>query len=213
MKFQLTRHTGESQGSGRPLIIPSPSPATTTQNIGWMISMPEGMILLVLRMFGIPNGGLTVNSLSFSLSRKSTRWIPRRVPGGYQRSPSWRSDGNWQDTWFRISCTVREIFQGFLPILLSGPVGLLYRLMSFGLAQNSPEHGIWRQINGRTLRPNTWKHGVLDAVVMSEVIVHEIRKLPCAKNSGGSINQLRAAHLKGNLLVVVKIDVFWLLCS
>ena len=60
-------------GSGRPSIIPSPSPTTTTQNIGWMMSMPEGMIPLVWRMFGIPNGGLAVSSLSFALSRKSTR--------------------------------------------------------------------------------------------------------------------------------------------
>ena len=41
--------------------------------IGWMMSMPEVMILLVWRMFGIPNGSLAVNSLSFALSQKSTR--------------------------------------------------------------------------------------------------------------------------------------------
>ena len=68
MKFPLTRRKGESPGSGRPSIIPSPSPATTTQNIGWMTSMPEGMILLVWRLFGIPNGGLTNNSLFFAVS-------------------------------------------------------------------------------------------------------------------------------------------------
>ena len=69
------------------------------------------------------------------------------------------------------------------------------------------------KINGHTLRQNTLKHGVLDAVVMSEVIVHVIRKLPCASNAGGSINKLRATHIKINLLVIVKIDVFKLLCS
>ena len=73
MKFPLTRPTGDSQGSGIPSIIPSPSPATNTQNIGWIMSIPEVMILLVWRMFGIPNGGLAVNSLSFALSWKSTR--------------------------------------------------------------------------------------------------------------------------------------------
>ena len=198
MKSPLTRRTGESQGSGRPSIIPSPSPATTTQIIGWMMSMPEGMILLVWRMFGIPNGGLAVNSLSFSLAWKSTRWILGRVPGGYQRSPSWSSGGNWQEVCFRIIFTVRDNVQGFLPILGSGTVGLLHRLMSFGLAQNSPEHRILRKIPGRTLRPNTWKNGVLAAVVTLEVIFRAIRKLPCAPNDGGSINQLRSARLKAN---------------
>ena len=43
---------------------------------------------------------------------------------------------------------------------------------------------------------------------MSEVIVHVIRKLTCAPNAGGSINQLRATHIKINLLVILKIDVF-----
>ena len=43
---------------------------------------------------------------------------------------------------------------------------------------------------------------------MSEVIVHVIRKLPCAPNSGGSINQLRATHIKINLLVILKIVFF-----
>ena len=41
---------------------------------------------------------------------------------------------------------------------------------------------------------------------MSEVIVHVIRKLPCAPNAGGSINQLRATNIKINLLVILKID-------
>ena len=45
-------------------------------------------------------------------------------------------------------------------------------------------------------------------LVTSEVIVHVIRKLPCAPNYGGSINQLRATHIKINLLVIPKIDVF-----
>ena len=213
MKLPLTRRTGESHGSGRPSIILSPYPATTTQNIGCMISMPEGMILLVWRMFGIPNGFLIVNSLSFALSWKSKRWILGRVPGGYQQSPSWRSGGNWQEACFRISCTVRENVQGVLTTIRRGPVGLLYRLMSFVLAKNSPEHGIWRKINGCTLRPNTWKHSVLAAVVTSEFIVHIIKNLPCAPNDGGSINHLRVARIKINLLVIVKIDVFWLFCS
>ena len=43
---------------------------------------------------------------------------------------------------------------------------------------------------------------------MSEVIVRVIRKIPCAPNAGGSINKLRATHIKINLLVIVKIDVF-----
>ena len=43
---------------------------------------------------------------------------------------------------------------------------------------------------------------------MSEVIVHVIRKLPCVPNAGGSINQFRATHIKINLLVIVKINVF-----
>ena len=43
---------------------------------------------------------------------------------------------------------------------------------------------------------------------MSEVIVHVIRKLPCAPNAGGPINQLRATHIKINLLVILKIDFF-----
>ena len=132
-------------GEWNTLIILSPSPATNTQNIGWMLSMPEGTILLVWRMFDIPNCGLTNNSLSFALSRKSTRWILRRVPRGYQRSPSWRSSGNWKEACFRISCTVRYNFHLFLLILGSGTVGLLHRLMSFGIAQNSPEHGIWQK--------------------------------------------------------------------
>ena len=42
----------------------------------------------------------------------------------------------------------------------------------------------------------------------SEVIVHVTRKLPCAPNSGGSINQLRATHIKINLLVILKIEFF-----
>ena len=48
---------------------------------------------------------------------------------------------------------------------------------------------------------------------MSKVIVNAIRKIPCAPNDGGYINQLMAAHIKFNLLVIVKIDVFGLLCS
>ena len=175
MNFPATRRTWELQRSGRPSIIPSPSPATTTQNIGKMMSMQEGMILLVCRMFGIPNGGLTENSLSFALSWKSIRWIPGRVPGGYHWSPSWRSDGNWQELLFRISWKVRNTVQGVLPILGSGTVGLRHWLMRFVLAQNSPEHRIWWQIPGSTLISNTWKHGVMDAVVTSEVIVHAIR--------------------------------------
>ena len=163
------------------------------------MSMPEGMVLLVWRMFGITNCGLAVNSLSFALSRKSTRWILGRVPGGYQRSLSWLSGWNWQDVCLIISYTVRENFQGVLPILGGGPVGLQYRIMSFVLAQNSQEHGIWRKINCRTLRQNTWKHGVLDAFLTSEVIVHVIRKLPCAPNTGGSINQLRVTHIKAQV--------------
>ena len=43
---------------------------------------------------------------------------------------------------------------------------------------------------------------------MSEVIVHVIRKLPCAPNAGESINQLRATHIKTNLLVILKIYFF-----
>ena len=43
---------------------------------------------------------------------------------------------------------------------------------------------------------------------MSEVIVHVIRKLPFAPNAGGPINQLRATHIKINLLVILKIDFF-----
>ena len=43
---------------------------------------------------------------------------------------------------------------------------------------------------------------------MSEVIVHVIRKLPCAPNTGGPINQFRATHIKINLLVIQKIDFF-----
>ena len=142
MKLPATRRTGESRGSGRPSIIPSPSPATTTNKIGWMISMPEGMILLIWRMFGTPNGGLTDNSLSFALSRKSTRSILGHVSGGYHWSPSWHSGGNWQEACLRISWTVRHTVQEVLHLLGSGTVGLLHRLMSFGLVQNSPEHGI-----------------------------------------------------------------------
>ena len=43
---------------------------------------------------------------------------------------------------------------------------------------------------------------------MSEVIVHVIRRLTCAPNAGGSINQLRVTHIKINLLVILKIDFF-----
>ena len=43
---------------------------------------------------------------------------------------------------------------------------------------------------------------------MSEVIFHVIRKLPCAPNAGGSINQLSATHIKINLLVILKIAFF-----
>ena len=43
---------------------------------------------------------------------------------------------------------------------------------------------------------------------MSEVIFHVIRNLPSAPNSGGPINQLRATHIKINLLVIPKIDLF-----
>ena len=43
---------------------------------------------------------------------------------------------------------------------------------------------------------------------MSKVIVHVIIKLTCAQNDGGSINQLRATHIKINLLVILKIDFF-----
>ena len=50
------------------------------------------------------------------------------------------------------------------------------------------------------------KNGVLYAVVTTEVIVHVIRKLTCAPNAGGSINQLRATHIKINLLVILKIE-------
>ena len=160
--------------------------------------IPEVMIILVWRMFGIPNGGLTDNSLSFALYSKSTRWILGRVSGGYQRSSSWHSRRNWQEACLIIRYIVRETVHGVLPVLRIGTVGLLHRLMSFGIVQNSPEHGILWQNRGCTLRPNNWKHGVLAAVVTSEVIVHEIRKLPCAPNAGGSINQLRAASLKVN---------------
>ena len=48
----------------------------------------------------------------------------------------------------------------------------------------------------------------MDAVLTSEVIVHVIRKPPCEPNAGGSINQLRVARIKTNLLVILKIDVF-----
>ena len=37
---------------------------------------------------------------------------------------------------------------------------------------------------------------------MSEVIVNVTRKLPYAPNAGGSINQLRATHIKTNLLEI-----------
>ena len=43
---------------------------------------------------------------------------------------------------------------------------------------------------------------------MSEVIVHVIIKLPCEPNAGEFINELRATHIKINLLVIPKIDVF-----
>ena len=48
----------------------------------------------------------------------------------------------------------------------------------------------------------------MDAVVTPEVIVHVIRKLPCAPNAGGSINQLRETYIKINLLVILKFDFF-----
>ena len=49
--------------------------------------MPEGMILLVWRLFGIPNGGLTNNSLFFAVSEVNalnSRARVRRLPAESQ---------------------------------------------------------------------------------------------------------------------------------